>query len=48
MDKSEYRDIAPYEGQAVIDAVNRIKAYPKFLENMAEVLYSGNIIKTAW
>lgn len=48
MDKSKYRDIAPYEGQDFIDAVNRIKAYPKFLNNMAEVLYSGNIIKTAW
>src|SRR5690554_6112831 len=48
MDKSAYRDIAPYEGQDVIDAINRIKAYPKFLDNMAEVLYSGNIIKTAW
>lgn len=48
MDKSKYRDIAPYEGQDVIDAVNRIKAYPKFLSNMAEVLYAGNIIKTKW
>lgn len=48
MDKSKYRDIAPYEGQDVIDAVNRIRAYPKFLSNMAEVLYAGNIIKTKW
>lgn len=48
MDKSKYKDIAPYDGQDVIDAVNRIKAYPKFLSNMAEVLYSGNIIKTKW
>lgn len=48
MDKSKYRDIAPYEGQDVLDAVKRIKAYPKFLDNMAEVLYSGNIIKTKW
>lgn len=48
MDKSKYRDIAPYEGQDVIDAVNRLKAYPKFLDNLAEVLYSGNVIKTKW
>ena len=48
MDKEKYRDIAPYEGQDVIAAVNRIKAYPKFLSNMAEVLYAGNIIKTKW
>lgn len=48
MDKSKYWDIAPYEGQDVLDAVARIKAYPKFLSNMAEVLYAGNIIKTKW
>ena len=48
MDITKYKDIAPYEGQDVIDAVNRIKAYPKFLSNMAEVLYAGNIIKTKW
>jgi 1-acyl-sn-glycerol-3-phosphate acyltransferase len=48
MDKSKYRDIAPYEGQDVINAVNRIRSYPKFLSNMAEVLYAGNIIKTKW
>lgn len=48
MDKATYKDIAPYEEQDIIDAVNRIKAYPKFLSNMAEVLYAGNIIKTKW
>ena len=48
MNKEIYRDISPYEGQDVLDAVNRIKSYPKFLSNMAEVLYSGNIIKTKW
>lgn len=48
MNTELYRDIAPYEGQDVLDAVGRIKAYPKFLSNMAEVLYSGNIIKTKW
>jgi len=48
MDIEKYKDIAPYRGQDVIDAVNRIKAYPKFLGNLAEVLYSGNIIKTKW
>ncbi|MFA7670960.1 MAG: 1-acyl-sn-glycerol-3-phosphate acyltransferase [Sphaerochaetaceae bacterium] len=48
MDKSEYRDIAPYEGQDVLDAIARIKAFPKFISNLAEVLYSGNYIKTKW
>lgn len=48
MDKSKYRDIAPYEGQDIIDAVNRIKAYPQFLDNLAEVIYAGNFLKTKW
>lgn len=48
MDKSLYRDIAPYSGQDVLDAVARLKAYPKFLSNMGEVLYAGNILKTKW
>src|SRR5690554_5750104 len=48
MNEAKYKDIAPYKGQDVIDAVNRIKAYPKFLRNMAEVLYAGNIVKTKW
>jgi 1-acyl-sn-glycerol-3-phosphate acyltransferase len=48
MDKAKYRDIAPYEGQDVIDAIARIKAYPKFVNNLVEVLYSGNYIKTKW
>ncbi|MHC1692108.1 MAG: 1-acyl-sn-glycerol-3-phosphate acyltransferase [Sphaerochaetaceae bacterium] len=48
MDKRQYRDIAPYGGIDVINAINRLKSYPKFLNNMAEVFYAGNIIKTAW
>ncbi len=48
MDKSLYRDIAPYSGQDVLDAVGRLKAYPAFLSSMGEVLYAGNIIKTKW
>lgn len=48
MDKSLYRDIAPYSGQDVLDAVARLKAYPKFLSNMGEVLYAGNILQTKW
>ena len=48
MDISLYRDIAPYFGDDVRDAIGRLKAYPKFLSNMGEVLYSGNIIKTKW
>ncbi len=48
MDREQYRDIAPYEGQDVIDAVERIKAYPKFLSNLADVLYAGNYLKKKW
>ena len=48
MDMSLYRDIAPYRGSDVTDAVARLKAYPKFLSNMGEVLYAGNILKTKW
>ena len=48
MDLAKYKDIAPYRGQDVLDAVERIKAYPQFLNNLAEVLYSGNVIKRKW
>ncbi len=48
MDREQYRDIAPYSGQDVIDAVERIKAHPTLLSSMADVLYSGNPIKTKW
>lgn len=48
MDFDKYRDIAPYRGDDVLDAVERIKAYPQFLNNLAEVLYSGNVIKRKW
>ncbi len=48
MDLAQYKDIAPYRGQDVLDAVSRIKAYPQFLNNLADVLYSGNIIKMKW
>lgn len=48
MDLEKYRDIAPYSGQDVKDAIARIKAYPNFLNNLGEIFYSGNIIKTKW
>ncbi|NCB01687.1 MAG: glycerol acyltransferase [Spirochaetia bacterium] len=48
MDMSLYKDLAPYSGQDVLDAIARLKSYPKFLSNMGEVLYAGNIIKTKW
>lgn len=48
MDKSEFRDIAPYEGQDVYDAIARLKAYPQFINNLADVLYKGHILKTSY
>ncbi|MGI6481451.1 MAG: 1-acyl-sn-glycerol-3-phosphate acyltransferase [Sphaerochaetaceae bacterium] len=48
MDFDKYKDIAPYRGDDVLAAVERIKAYPQFLNNLAEVLYSGNILKRKW
>jgi len=48
MDREQYRDIAPYSGQDVLDAVERLKSHPAFLSNLADVLYGGNFIKKRW
>jgi len=42
----EYKEIAPYEGQEFIDAIERLIDYDKLKKNLASVIFSGSLIST--
>lgn len=44
IDYQSYRDIAPYRGQDVIDAVNRLIQQKDFVDTLADIIYPGNTI----
>lgn len=48
MDRETFKDIAPYTGKDVIDAVNRLHQYPQFLNNMTDILFHGNRFRNKW